>query len=89
MAMVERGWGISILPEMILQRVPYKIEIRPLKKTYYCQIGLVMKNRSHLTSAAKKFTEYLQFRKISKKIIDTIYDTIYNKNRRYKKCKMG
>ena len=30
MAMVEKGMGISILADLILKRVPYKIEIRPL-----------------------------------------------------------
>ena len=51
MAMVEKGMGISILPDLILQRVPYKIEIRPLEEPYYRSIGLAMKNRKNLTPA--------------------------------------
>ena len=62
MAMVEKGMGISILPDLILQRVPYKIEIRPLKEPYYRSIGLAMKNRKNLTPAVQKFIEYLPFR---------------------------
>lgn len=62
MAMVEKGLGVSILPEMILRRTPYKIEIRPLQKPYYRSIGLAMKNREHLTPPTKKFAEYLSFR---------------------------
>lgn len=62
MAMVEKGMGISILPDLILQRVPYKIEIRPLKEPYYRSIGLAMKSRKNLTPAVQKFIEYLPFR---------------------------
>ena len=62
MAMVEKGLGISILPELILRRVPYRMEVRPLAQPYYRVIGLVMKNRAHLTPAVQKFMEYLPFR---------------------------
>ena len=62
MAMVEKGLGVSILPDMILRRIPYEIEIRPLEKPYFRQIGLVMKDRSRLTPGVKKFMEYLPFR---------------------------
>lgn len=62
MAMVEKGLGISILPDMILQRIPYKIEIRSLQKPYYRSIGLAVKDWKHITPAVQKFTEYLQFR---------------------------
>ena len=62
MAMVERGMGVSILPDLILKRVPYQIEIRPLEEPYYRSIGLAMKNRAHLTPAVQKFMEYLPFR---------------------------
>ena len=62
MAMVEKGLGIGILPDMILRRVPYKIEIRPLEKPYYRPIGLAMKEKSHLTPAVRKFIDYLPHR---------------------------
>lgn len=62
MAMVEKGMGISILPDLILKRVPYKIEIRPLEEPYYRSIGLAMKNRKNPTPAVQKFIEYLPFR---------------------------
>ena len=62
MAMVERGMGISILPELILKRVPYRIEVRPLAEPYYRSIGLAMKNRAHLSPAVQKFIEYLPLR---------------------------
>lgn len=62
MAMVEKGFGISILSDLILQRIPYQLEIRPLKIPYYRSIGLAMKSREHLTPAVKKFIEYLPYR---------------------------
>lgn len=62
MAMVERGLGVSILPDMILQRIPYQVEIRSLRGPYYRSIGLAMKSQEHLMPAAKKFLEYLPFR---------------------------
>ena len=62
MAMVEKGMGVSILPDMILQRIPYQLEIRPLRKPYYRSIGLAIKNPKHITPAVKKFIDYLPFR---------------------------
>ena len=65
MAMVEKGLGVSILPEMILRRIPYKIEIRPLQELYFRPIGLAARSFSALPPAAKKFLEYLPFRETS------------------------
>lgn len=62
MAMVEKGLGISILPDMILQRIPYQVEIRSLKAPYYRPIGLAVKDGKHITPAVQKFIEYLPFR---------------------------
>lgn len=62
MAMVERGMGISILPDMILQRIPYRLEIRSLQTPYYRPIGLAMKRGLHPAPAVRKLIEYLPFR---------------------------
>lgn len=62
MAMAERGLGVGILPDLILRRIPYRIEIRPLANPYYRPIGLAAKTPSHLTPAVRKFIEYLPFR---------------------------
>lgn len=62
MAMVEKGLGISILPDMILRRVPYQVEIRSFQEPYYRPIGLALKDREQVTPATKKFMEYLPFR---------------------------
>ena len=60
MAMVEKGFGIGILPQMILKRIPYEIEIRPLKEPYYREIGLAVKDRKRLSPVTVKFMEYLK-----------------------------
>ncbi len=60
MSMVEKGLGIGILPDMILKRIPYQLEIRPLAKPYYRKICLAVKNKEQLTPATRKFMEYLQ-----------------------------
>ena len=62
MAMVEKGLGVSILPDMILRRIPYDIEIRSLQKPYYRSIGLAVKDQKHVTPAVQKFIDYLPFR---------------------------
>lgn len=62
MAMAEKGMGVGILPDLILRRVAYRIEIRPLQTPYYRPIYLAMKNCARLTPAVQKFLDYLKFR---------------------------
>lgn len=68
MAMAEKGMGVGILPSLILRRIPYKIEVRPLSEPFYRPIGLAMKNKSRLTPAARKFLEYLRFREAERPV---------------------
>ena len=62
MAMVEKGLGIGILPEMILKRIPYQIAIRSFRTPYFREIALAMKNRKKMTPAVEKFIEYLKYK---------------------------
>ena len=59
MSMVEKGLGISILPELILKRTPYHIVIKELDVPAYRSLGFVMKDKKHASLAAKRFLEYL------------------------------
>ena len=59
MAMVEKGLGVSILPDMILRRIPYRLEIRSLEEPYYRTIGLAFRNRKDFAPAVEIFVEYL------------------------------
>ena len=64
MAMVEAGLGVSILPDLILQRIPYKVEVRPLKTPVYRQVGIVTKKVGTLSPIAEKlYEEVLQIGK--------------------------
>jgi DNA-binding transcriptional LysR family regulator len=65
MSMIESGLGISILPELILQRIPYRIITRELDIPAYRKIGLAMRDKKTASLAVKRFIDYLQFRNSS------------------------
>ena len=62
MSMVESGLGISILPELILKRIPYRIEARELEIPAYRNIGLAWKEKKGNSPMLKRFMEYLDYR---------------------------
>lgn len=59
MSMVECGLGVSILPELILKRTPYRLVLKELDMPAYRSIGLAMRSKRTLSLAAQKFLEYL------------------------------
>ncbi|MCS1391784.1 LysR family transcriptional regulator [Lysinibacillus boronitolerans] len=63
MSMVENGLGISILPELILERIPYQIIAKELEVPAFRTIGIAMREQKSLSLAAKRFIEYLSYRK--------------------------
>lgn len=62
LSMVESGLGIGVLPRLILQRIPYKVEIRSFTEPLYREIGLAMRNRKKAPASVGKFVEYLKYR---------------------------
>lgn len=62
MSMVESGLGVSILPELILKRVPYRIAIRELDVPASRKIGIALRSRKNASLAVKRFLDYLQYR---------------------------
>lgn len=62
MAMVEKGLGISILPQLILQRVPYHIVVKELEVPAYREIGLAFRDKKSPSLAVKRFWDYLRYR---------------------------
>ena len=58
MAMVEAGLGVSILPNLILQRISYDIEIRPFANPVYRQIGLITRKVPRTSAAARHFIDF-------------------------------
>ncbi len=61
-SMVESGLGISILPELVLHRTPYKIVKKELDTPAYRKLGIVLKDTRHASPATKRFLEYLHHR---------------------------
>ena len=64
MSMIESSLGISVLPELILRRIPYNIVKRDLTIPAYRNIGLAMKDKNTLSIAAKRFLDYLDYRNV-------------------------
>lgn len=62
MSMVENGLGISILPELILKRVPYRIMAKKLDVPAFRKIGLALRDKKTASLAVKRFLDYLQYR---------------------------
>ena len=62
MAMVESGLGVSVLPELILRRAPYRIVAKPLDEPVFRTIGLVLRSRAAASLATQRFLEYLDCR---------------------------
>jgi len=62
MSMVESGLGISILPELILKRIPYRIVAKELNVPAYREIVFALRDRETASLAVKRFMEYLQYR---------------------------
>lgn len=60
MAMVERGLGISILPELLLRRTPYKVAKRELDPPATRQIGIACKSTAALPPAARQFLQHIK-----------------------------
>ncbi|MCM1459100.1 MAG: LysR family transcriptional regulator [Bacteroides sp.] len=62
MSMVESGLGISILPQLILKRVPYHIISKELDIPAYRNIGLALRSKKTASLAMKRFLDYLKYR---------------------------
>ncbi len=62
MSMVESGLGISILPQLILRRIPYRIVAKELEIPAYRNIGVALRNKKSASLAVKRFLEYLKYR---------------------------
>lgn len=62
MAMVECGLGVSLLPELILRRVPYRIAIRKLDTPLCRDLALALPGQAHISAATRQFLRYLDRR---------------------------
>lgn len=55
MSMVESGLGISILPQLILKRIPYRIVAKELDVPAYRKIGLALREKRTASLAVTRF----------------------------------
>jgi DNA-binding transcriptional LysR family regulator len=62
MSMVESGLGISILPQLILKRIPYNIVLKKLDIPAYRNIALALRDKKTASLSVKRFLEYLEYR---------------------------
>ena len=62
MTMVEAGLGISILPELVLHRNNYDLEIRPTDPPIYRSIAVGYKGNGSLSMACRRFLKLLKER---------------------------
>lgn len=62
MTMVEAGLGVSILAELVMQRIQYRIAIRPTDPPVTRTVAIGYKDRASLPIASKRFIEYLRTR---------------------------
>ena len=62
MSMVESGLRLSILPGLILRRIPYKIVIRPLGVPASRTLGLALRKDAPTPLAVRCFLDYLPYR---------------------------
>lgn len=62
LSMVENGLGISLLPKLILQRIPYRIIAKKLDTPASRQIALALRDKANAPLPVKRFLEYLPYR---------------------------
>ena len=60
MAMVEKGLGISILPELVLRGQQRKIRLIGLKEPKYRSLGIAVNLMKQVSPATKRFLDYVQ-----------------------------
>lgn len=69
-AMVQNGLGISILPEMVLFRVPKTVRVIKLAGHHYRTIGIAVHSLKNMSPAAQKFRECIQSWLMEEKLLD-------------------
>lgn len=59
MSMVESGLGVSLLPELVLQRTPYKMFTCPTEPAFYRHLGVSWLKKEQNSVAVNKFVHQL------------------------------
>lgn len=59
MSMVESGLGVSLLPELILHRTPFRLCAYPAEPAFYRRLGVSWLKKEDSSIAVTKFVQYL------------------------------
>ena len=59
MSMVESGLGVTLLPELVLQRTPYALYGCPAEPAYYRRLGIAWMKKEQGSIAVSKFVQHL------------------------------
>lgn len=59
-AMVAAGLGICIMPKLVMQNIPYDVDMHPLKPSEYRTIGLCATNTDFMAPAVKSMYRHIQ-----------------------------
>ena len=62
LSIVESGLGVSLLPRLILKRIPYHIAARETIPSFHRDIVLALRDRKAAPPAVRRFLEYLPYR---------------------------
>lgn len=62
LSMAEAGLGVSILPALLLENLPYRICAKSLETPAYQRFGLALRDRKAASAATRKFLDYLPYR---------------------------
>lgn len=65
MSMVESGLGVSMLPQLILKRIPYRIVAKEVDVPAYRTIAFAVREGKTVSLEVKRFMEYLQYREMA------------------------
>ncbi len=58
--MVEAGFGISILPQLLLYHTPFDICVRPFTEHFKRTLGIAFRNDTDISPAIQKLLEYVK-----------------------------
>lgn len=61
-AMVEAGLAITVQPDLILKRIPFRVVSRGFEEPLYRDIALVLPDRDRAQLAVRRFIDYLRYR---------------------------
>ena len=60
LAMVSKGLGISLLPELMVRHSPYPVTACHAPERFYRSIGIGVKDKKAMSAATRRFVDYVR-----------------------------